>query len=59
MTKGLQCLRCYSVIFDIENLIKHIIDEPSHKYWKYGTSEGGVVFIELFTKRDVINDTQQ
>jgi len=30
ITKGLQCLRCYSVVFNIDDLLKHIINEPSH-----------------------------
>ena len=59
ITKGLQCLRCYSVVFNINDLLKHIINEPSHKYWKYGQSEGGVVFIDLFTKGENRNEFQQ
>ena len=45
-TEGLQCLRCYSVLFDINGVIEHIIADPSHQYWKYGEGKG-VVFIKV------------
>ena len=45
-TKGLQCLRCYSVVFSINDMITHIIQNPSHQYWKYGDGKG-VLFIKL------------
>jgi len=45
-TEGLQCLRCCSVVFTIDSLLKHIIAEPTHTYWKYGDAKG-VVNIKL------------
>ena len=45
-TEGLACLSCHSVVFSIDTLLKHIIENPVHKYWKYGDADG-VVFIKL------------
>ena len=44
-TKGVECLRCYSVLFSIDDIIQHITDNPSHKWYKFG--DEGVLFIKL------------
>ena len=43
--KGVECLRCYSVLFSIDDIIQHITDNPSHKWYKFG--DEGVLFIKL------------
>ncbi len=45
-TEGIQCLSCNSVVFSIDSLIKHMIEDKSHKYWKYGDGKG-VLFLKL------------
>lgn len=56
-TEGLQCLKCCSVVFSIDGLLKHLINEPTHKYWKYGEGKG-VVYLKLL-KEVSANSSQQ
>lgn len=46
ITKGVTCIKCDSVVFTINNLILHMILEPTHRYWKF--SDKGVLLIKLF-----------
>ena len=42
--KEIECLRCCSVLFSIDSIVKHIRDNPSHKWFKF--EEKGVIFIK-------------
>lgn len=54
-TEGLQCLRCYSVVFTIDGIVKHIMENCSHNYWKYGEGKG-VLFIKLLKEVEATAD---
>ena len=52
LTKGVCCCQCFSVIFDVGQLVQHLADNPSHKHWKFGDGKGAL-FIELMLNREI------
>jgi len=51
LTKGLCCCQCYSVIFDVSNLVQHIAENPSHNYWKFGDGNGVIYMVPMLNRQ--------
>lgn len=50
-TEGVTCIKCSTVMFKISNLVEHLKNEPTHKYYKYGDCKG-VIHVKLLKEHE-------